>query len=591
MNNDSKILQKQFWEYVCTYAVSYLGGTISGVIDGFFASRFMSTSELAAFGLCSPFFSIVAMIGSIFALGMQNECAKKLSSGDKDSSTRAFSFVIELVFAATIILTLAGLYLMSGLCSTLGAGGANQYLAGGVREYSIGFIPGLSPLLLCTILPVAMNICGGKKYVMRATAVQSIADIVLDYLFVYVFDWGLTGLALASSAAALCSLLIMLVFMFFKQKMFGFRFIFPSWGLLRTVTRGGIPSFIRKLSMVVATVVVNRFFLMCGSELMASKSVVNTAATFFSAGMVGISGAMFLMAQILFQEKNKKRIRWLIRTTLSSICIMGVSTVLLLIVFAPFIMKVFKADPTIHEYAVAGFRLYVIALPFKGLTDGLFKYIQAAGQFTMSKVYAVIGQLVLIAAAYPMTLMFDSTGIWLSFTAAEIVTLLIYLVKNLISVKFSGRKFTDSVFLFSEELNEISRNSMEFIVHSDEDAGSRSEYVWQYLKLRKTDDVSAGFAALGIEEMTALFKEEAAKDEKRHECMIFMLCDHDGILLHFRDDCPLSDLDQRHEDAKDCKDLSENIGIRILFGIADDIEYSSVMNLNTVVIKIRKRDH
>lgn len=586
LNNDSEILKKQFWGYAWTYAFSYLSGTISGVVDGVFASRFMSASDLAAFGLCSPFFSILAMIGGIFAFGLQHECTKKLSNGDEKGSNKAFSLVIELALVISVVLIMMGLMLMRRLCGVLGAEGINQFLAAGVRSYTIGFIPGIPIMLLCTIIPVVMNISGGKKYVVRGTLVQSITDIVLDYLFICVFDWGLTGLAIASSAAALGSLSVMLYFLIFKQKMFRLNFVAPTKVLLISVTKGGLPNFVRKLSAIVSVVVVNRIILSCGSDYMAAKSIVSSAATFFSAGMVGICSSMFLMAQIFFQEKNVGRVRWLVRKTLASIFLTGIPTVIILILFAPYIMKLFGADSEVYDCAVTGFKLYVYSIIFIGLTDALFKYLQAAGRFAHANIYAVLSKIALIIVAFPMTARFGSTGMWLSFTVAEVLILAVYLVECLVGSIYGKNSFTQVTLQLSDELEQLRLNSVEFTISKEDDVSKSSAFVWNYLQSHNTDKRKTYFSSLCVEEMARIFLEEVEHCGGNHKCMVFLLCEEDRILIRFRDDCQLFDLCQQYELIKSSSNSMENIGIRLLFSIAENVEYTSIMNLNNVMIRI-----
>lgn len=585
MKKNNEILKKQYWSYVFTYAFSYLSGIICGIIDGWFTSHFLDSASIAAYGLCSPFFPVLIIFVTIFSFGMQFECTKRLSNGDTEGSNQVFSAVVILTLIFSFIITTFGLLGTPLICQLLGAGPANTALSQGIIAYSKGFFPGVPFLLLCPILPIAVNICGGKKYVAIATFVQTVVDCVLDWVAIRC-NAGLTGLALATTISMVCCFAILMFFMCFKQKMFHFRFIWPSISIIKNIANGGLPSFIRKVMEVLAVVLINIYVLAFGNEYVAARFVVLTLAGFLLPFVTGISSTLQLMAQIFFQEENVKRLRWVSSYTLKVAIISGLFITILLNIFAPQLVGLYVSDPTISSYTLIGLRIYSIIFAFVSITESLFLYMQAAGKFKISNFYAALGKLLLICTAFIMSKILGITGIWLSYTIAEILTILIYLLQSFIRSVTTHSSFKNSVFLISPEFENAKKNSKEWTVSSIDDAIGISLQVEEYLLARGVDKKKTFFAALGIEEMSVIFAEKAKADNKPHQCMIFLLYKPEEILIRFRDDCQIFNIRQQYETLQDNDDPASHAGIRLLFSIVKQLDYSSILNLNTVVLRI-----
>lgn len=586
MDKDSVMLKKQYWSYVCTYAFSYLSGAVCGFIDGWFASRYLSADEIAASGLCLPYFYVILIFVAVFAVGMQSECTKRLSNGDSEGSSRIFSVVMEITVLLACGIMAFGLLCSPLLCRLLGAGSENSALAQGVMAYNRGFFPGLPALTLCPILPVAINICGGKQYAALATLIQTVVDFALNYLAIHVFHAGLEGLAWATTGSVYCALAILLYFMICRQQIFCFHFVLPTVSNIRDITRGGLPSCIRKMADVLSMLFVNQVFLVYGSEQVAARFIVVTVAVFFLSVEVGISSTLHLMSQLFFQEENVRRIRWIAGYTLRGACLIGGGMTLIAYMFAPQLICLFVTDMEILGPSIAGLRMYAFVFVFLTITESLFLFVQASGNFTAANLYAASGKLMLVCAALPMSKMFGITGVWLSFTAAELLTILFYMVHRYLYAVRHHISFRNSLFLISEELETSGQNSMEWTITAMDDAIGISRQVETYLHSRGADKRRSYYAALGIEEMSVIFAEKAAQDQKPHHCMIFLMYKPEEILIRFRDDCQIFNIRQQYETLRDNEDPAAHIGIRLLFRIARQLDYSSMLNLNMVVLRI-----
>lgn len=583
--DDTVILKRQYWGYVSTYIFSYLSGAVSALVDGWFTSKFLSAEDIAAFGLCSLYFTILALLGSMLSYGLQCACTRHLSNGDSTRSNRVFSLVLELAVGIALVLMAYAALFPAQLCTFLGAHGDSASLSAGIMAYNRGFLLGVPGMLATTILPVVITICGGRQYAALAVLVQTISDFVLNYAALRIFNAGLTGLAWATTGSLYLSVAVMVFFLCRKQRMFRFQLTIPNLPLLAEITSGGLPRFLRKLASILSTLVINHTILIFGSQYMAALFIVTKIGDFFLSITVGISSTIFLMSQILFQEENIRELKWLARYTLLWGTVLGMGTTLLLNAAGGWLLRIFGADAQVSGLALAGLRLYSLSFLFATTAESIYLYLQASGRLTAANTFASLSKL-MTCLAFPMSLAFGVNGVWLSFTLAEVSLIVLFVIYRLLCAAREHNTIGNSLLLVSNEMEQTQRSSMEWTVSTMEDAIGISRKIDKYLTSLGIARRKVFFSSLAIEEMAVIFAEKAALDGKEHHCMIFLLHRGDEILIRFRDDCQVFNICQQYETLHDCDDPAAHIGIRLLFGIAKQLDYSSIMNLNMVVLRV-----
>ena len=124
-----------------------------------------------------------------------------------------------------------------------------------------------------------------------------------------------------------------------------------------------------------------------------------------------------------------------------------------------------------------------------------------------------------------------------------------------------------------------------YIVSSMEEVIGISETVMDFCETRKVDHRRACFAALCTEEMASNIVRHGFLSEKQHGLMIRVVVANGDLILRFRDNCKLFNIREKYDSA-DQKDVTSNIGIRLVMGMAKDVMYVNTLNLNTTIIKI-----
>lgn len=112
-----------------------------------------------------------------------------------------------------------------------------------------------------------------------------------------------------------------------------------------------------------------------------------------------------------------------------------------------------------------------------------------------------------------------------------------------------------------------------------------SETVMDFCKKRGIDHRRSYYAALCTEEMASNIVQHGFVPDKHQSLMIRVVVSDEDLILCFRDSCKLFDIREKF-DSVDQKDVTSNVGIRLVMRMAKDVTYINTLKINTTIIKI-----
>lgn len=179
---------KLFFQYVTPSMAGMLIAGIYSIVDTFFVGIALHEPGLAAVTLTWPITMLVFAFGDMIGTGAAIIIAQKRGAGDNSAADHAFSGMIGLELAAGILLPLAVIPCTKPLLTALGA---TPELLPGAFAYTAIFIGGgLFPMLTSGLLAAVRN-DGHPMLAMLLVSTGLISNIILDFLLVWVFPFGL----------------------------------------------------------------------------------------------------------------------------------------------------------------------------------------------------------------------------------------------------------------------------------------------------------------------------------------------------------------------------------------------------------------
>ena len=396
------------------------------IADKVIAGRFAGEEALAAVSASYP----MTMIIMAFAFGTNVGCSVVISNmyGAKKykdvKTTVSTSLLIALVAGA--VLSAASLLLCGPVLRLLGTPqdifeNSALYL----RIYLYGFVF----LYLYNVCTGAFNALGNSRTPLYFLIGSSVANIVLDYVFVAVFDWGVAGVAwatfIAQGVSSVLSLAALVIEMK-KLKTDGHAPVFSSYSL-RRISWLAVPSILQQSFVSVGGLFIQGLVNGYGSSVIAGYGAAIQLNTFAITVFMTSANAVSNYTAQNMGSGRYDRVRQGFRAALKIDAVIALPFVALYTLCSTFIIGAFMDSPTQGALA-SGREFLLIVAPFyfvvmiKLTADGLMRGAAAVKYFMISTFSDLLLRVVL---AYLLTPRFGSTGIWMSWPVGWMISTVI----------------------------------------------------------------------------------------------------------------------------------------------------------------------
>lgn len=573
--------------YAFTFMMIELADASSMVIDGVIVSRGMGASALAATGLADPSFKMISLFCGIFAVGMQVSCSTAMGAGDRKKTDELFSCGCLVVAAVAIVLVILSFLFINSLCRLFGADGSDPELFRNLQDYLRGWFIGIPGFIGFTVLSPIVTLDGNKKCVAAATAIQSGINIIGDYLSVTYLNAGTFGVGFSTGLGFNVALIILILNFFRNSTSFHFHFTRIKYSALSGMVKIGMPRVTKYGCKMLAPLLINRTAIAVGGgSAMAAIAVKSSICGFFLIAGNGIAESVNLLSQVFYSEKDKNALYQTAKSAFRADII--VCTILSAILFAVsgFIARIYLSPGT-DEYSLTltMLRYFSLSVALNGINSEILCYLQGTKKILPAHLQTASHRLVFLAAAtYALGNMLGVKGLFIAIPVSEIIVLLVYVVCTLILGK--GKVPADALLLLPNDFGYSADDSLSFSVTSLDDAVGISEKVFSFCKDHSIDKRRSYYASLCVEELACnVVNHGFTQDSKEHNCSIRVMIENDDVVLRIRDDCRYFNLKERYE-AMGQSDIASNVGIRLVYGIAKEINYVNLLNTNTLIIRV-----
>lgn len=394
------------------------------VADGYFISNYISEAAFEAENLIFPVLLIVMYVGLMFGTGASALISKELGEGRREKANSILSMVI-LVLAGSGILLSAALYLL--LPSVARWVGASEALAPDCVTYGrvlAFFMPfqmlsmAFHPLLITAERP-------GLGLV--TTIANAAANILLDWLFVAVFGWGMAGAAVATGVAWLVSAVI--PFIYFLNPNHSLHFARPAsdFGALGKTLYNGASEMVDGVSYAIVALIFNLQLLhWLGEDGVGAYAVSEYVGGLFMAVFYGISMSMVPVVGYQLGKRNVEELRSLRKNGMLLMGFLGLATAALGFGLANPISRIFVGyNEDLTVLSVQALRIISFSYLLNGITTYSSSYFTGLNQGTASLIIAAVkGFIGPLAAVFLLPLLIGAKGLWFATPVAEILALI-----------------------------------------------------------------------------------------------------------------------------------------------------------------------
>lgn len=417
---------KKLIRFVLPSIVMMIFTSIYGVVDGLFVSNFVGKTAFAAINLIMPFLMGLSALGFMIGTGGSAIVAKTLGERKSKRANEYFSMLVYATIIGGLIISVIGSMLVRPVSIFLGASG--MLLENCVLYGRITFIS-LTPFMLQNVFQSFFVTAEKPKLGLYVTIAAGLTNMLLDFLFIAVFKWGLAGAALATAASEYMGGLLP-IFYFSRKNTSLLRLgktHFDKEILLKTCSNGS-SELMTNLSMSVVNSLYNfQLIRFAGEDGVAAYGTIMYVNFFFAAVFFGYSIGSAPVIGYHYGAGNHSELKNLFKKSLSLIAVWGILLTLLAHLLAAPLATVFVGyDRGLFAMTCHGFRLYSMCFLICGFNFFASSFFTALSNGAVSAAISFLRTLVFqIAVVLILPLIFGIDGVWLAVTAAETMTLVV----------------------------------------------------------------------------------------------------------------------------------------------------------------------
>lgn len=585
MKSDPRMIERLFFRLMPVQILLVAIGSINSVIDGAMASSFIGPEAMTVTGLYMPLLKIFETVNTVLLIGSQILCGQFLGKNQVDRTRNVFSIDILTVVGFSVISTAACLIFPGGVAGALGADAATRE---GLAAYVAGMAPGILPMMLCAQLSAFLQLEQKQKRTYIGIFVMMAVNAALDYLFIVVLKRGLFGLGLATTVSYWAFFILLGSYYFGSKAVIKFSFKGMKAADLGRIISVGFPGAIVTLCLSLRGFAINAILLRySGRDGVAALSALNTFGGLLYAVTAGVASTTRLLVSVYQGEEDRVGIVQIMKTALfrgvplvaavaAAVCALAVP--LTLVFFRDQSSEVFRLTKLL-------FRIYPLCMPLSAICVIFINYFQSTSRMGIVNVLSIMdGAAGVCLSSLILAPLLGAPGVWIAHVINGVLTTLAILIYAAVKNKGFPRSFEELIVL-PADFGVPPDQSLAVTIRLAEEVTETSGRVIEFCRGLGMDERSSFHAGLCLEEIAANVCEHGFKDGKKHSVEVRVVKKNEGMLLRVKDDCLAFDPKEAAE-MMDPKDLTHNIGLRIVSGYAKNMYYNSALGLNVLSIEL-----
>ena len=415
-------------------SIGILVMSLNILVDTIFVGNWIGSIAIAAINVVLPVSFFIAALGMAIGIGGSSIISRALGADNRERALKTFGNQITLTLLLTTLMVALGLYYVDGLIPLFGGKGA---IFDPAKIYYTIVLYGVPFLALCMMGNTVIRAEGKPRFAMIAMIIPSVGNLLLDYIFIYVFGWGMYGAAWASTGSYL--LCISYIIWFFRSrnselKLSGHHF-YLEVGILREIGALGFVTLSRQAVTSITYLLMNNILFNLGGEpLIAVYAIIGRMLMFAFFPVFGVTQGFLPIAGYNYGARKYERVRLSINTAIKYAAFVATLVFIGLMLFPDVITSLFLSNkpdlPTIErttnlfvmEHTPPAMRWVFAATPIIALQLIGAAYFQAVGKAIPALLLTLTRQgfffipLILILPLY-----FGELGVWISFPVADVL--------------------------------------------------------------------------------------------------------------------------------------------------------------------------
>lgn len=421
-----KSLWKEFMKYAVPSVIGMMVSALYIVVDGIFVGRGVGSSALASVNVALPVTTLMIAITMMITMGGAAIMSIKFGENNSEEGNNIFLQSLFLIATISGILSIISALFPVQLAKILGA---SDELVKGTATYiryymlfGLGFSGSLA-------LSAFVRNDGNPNLAMISLIVGAVTNIILDYTFIFIFNLGIAGAAVASGLGQLSSVFLLLTH--FARKKGKLKLYMPKLKkqeLIR-ILRTGTPEFIVQVSPAVSVFAFNQVIIRRIGELgIAGFSIIGYISTVLIALFIGVSQGIQPLLSYNYGKRDYEKVNKVFKMGSNTNFAASVLIYILLLIFGKKIISIFNSDVALIKLTYHAMIIYAFSFVIASINIVNITYYQSTENSKIANIISTSrGMVFTIIFLLVLPLIIGDIGIWISIILGEICTLLLIL--------------------------------------------------------------------------------------------------------------------------------------------------------------------
>lgn len=427
---------KLLWQYSLPAIVGIVVMQLYNIVDRIFIGQGVGSDAIAGLAITFPVMNLSAAVGTLIGAGAAARISIVLGQNDKKKA--------ELILGNSLVLTLLlGFVYITFfaifLDDILRLFGASDVTLPYARDFMTYILPGMLMMNLCFSFNSIMRASGYPTRAMITMFIGAGLNVILAPIFIFVFEWGIKGAAIATDIAMTISMLFVMVHFFNKKSELHFK---PGiyrlrWYIFTSITAIGAAPFVVNMAGSALNAIVNNLLHEYGGDAaVGAMGILMTYAQLLVMVVIGITQGMQPIIGFNYGARKFNRLKkafWLSVISATIVTTLGC----LGAQFAPhWIARAFTTDTELIKNTSTALNIGMFLFWAVGFQVVATNYFQSLGLAGKSIFLSLTRQILfLLPLVFLFSKLWGLTGIWIAYSTSDLIATIVTAVMITIQIR------------------------------------------------------------------------------------------------------------------------------------------------------------
>ena len=415
---------KLMWKYFVPAFVGVFLNALYNIVDRIFIGQGVGAEALSGISVIFPVMLIMMGFGMMIGIGTGVVVSINLGKRDLETAEKTIGTgFILMIIASAVVMVLTYIF-KKPVLQSFGATAETYQFA---NDYLNIILAGTIFMVVGFSLNNVIRSEGNARIAMISMILSSVTNVLLDYIFIFRFGWGVKGAAWAT----IISMFVLMVWVLIhfnsnrsvvrlKQKNIRF-----DWFILKQIVAIGMAPFAMQIASSVVQGLLNKKLIQFGGDLaVGAMGIINSMVTLFVMSIVAINMAAQPIIGFNYGAKSIERVKQSLKISIVAATAIAIGAFILIEAMPGVFVKLFNNNSTVlYELARNGMTLVFLALPIVGFQVVASNFFQSVGKAKYAMFATLFRQVILlIPFLFLFPVFFGINGIWLAFPVADTIS-------------------------------------------------------------------------------------------------------------------------------------------------------------------------